>query len=180
MKLLISVFITLLLLILSACGSKNQDTPVPFPALPLPPPEVLDPVPTPSPTPAPTATPLPTPSSTPTPPPLAYDCENHPLTENTYTHSQDNYSVAFRDDCTYTFTDASHISFGIWSPDPNPEHVTLNGQVLSYPMTFTPTGSYICLPANGPQNCFNYGFAGSVLVTVDRYNPTINLIIISN
>lgn len=130
---------------------------------------VVSPTPTPtaspSPTPLPTATPLPSPTPT---PPLSYTVANHPLSGNTYANSDGPYTMVFHTDGSYIFTDAFHIGYGTWIPDPSPSDVdTSVANFVTYPVTVTPSGAYICLPASGPQNCATPAdFAGAVKVTV--------------
>lgn len=133
------------------------------------------PVPTPTPTPGvqPTPTPVPTPAPTPTPVP-AYTCADHPIANQTL--SNVNHSFKFKSDCTYEFTDASHITYGTFVVDPDPTHVVQTTQLIKYPLTMTPNGAYVCLPANGPQTCQNFGFSGNVYVVVDTQNNSATIV----
>lgn len=114
-------------------------------------------------------------SSSPAPSPVIYvtpyTCVNHPLGGTIYTN--DAYTIQFNRDCSYVFTDNTHITYGHWTPDPLPSDVVHTDSSTNYVINLTPSGAYICLPASGPQTCANYGFAGSVVAYVTGINITI-------
>lgn len=162
---------------LASCGTNEGAGVPPLPPSsepapsPTPPSVVIDLPPKPVPTP-----PAPSPSPTPTPA-LTYDCTNHPVTAKAFVHSSGTYNISFASDCTYQFATSAHISYGIWAPEPDPTEIIQTPPQVSYPLVLMPTGAYVCLPANGPQNCTNYAFAGDVFIRVEVQNPAVSLII---
>lgn len=167
-------YLILILLLAVACSKGgNSASPVAAALVPAPTATPSDSA-TPSPTPTPTPTPIAaTPTPTPTPQ-LSYDCTNHPLLNQTLSNSGVGYQLILHSDCTAIFQDSHHISYGTWSPDSDPHDIVTVGSTVEYPITLTPNGSYICLPANGPQNCSNYDFAGPVYVEIDVNANTVN------
>lgn len=162
-----AILFTTLVLSLTACSSGGSHPVLPTPASPSAPPSSIDPI----------VVPPPPPGIVPPPPALTYDCTNHPLSGKAVVNDANAYNIAFRPDCTYTFSDASHMSYGVWSPNPTPGDVTTDTDFTYYPMHFTVTGSYVCLPASGPQTCSNDAFAGDVTVRVRTSNKSVGLLI---
>ncbi len=169
MKTLILLLISLML---TACDQGGSS---PKPATVSTKPPTIVTIPPPTDTPPVVVTPPPDP-----PPPLTYDCTNHPATGKAYINSGNNYNIAFKADCTYSFADSSHITFGTWTPNPDPNAIKIINGVISYPMILTSTGAYQCYPLNGPQNCSNTGFVGNVLIQSSTSIPGTGLSIVPN
>lgn len=135
------------------------------------PPAAVTPTPPPLiPSPTPSPTPVPTPPPAPTPVPLSYDCTNHPLTGRTLYNSNGGFYLQFKADCSSTFTDAHHVSYGQWLPDSDPNHVVHTVTSTNWPMVLHFAGAYICLPPSAPQTCPNDGWYGDVWVSLDNNN----------
>lgn len=120
-----------------------------------------------------TENPIPTPTPVgppPTPTPsLVYTCSNHPLTNTTLRNTSTGVQMTLSSDCSYVFQDAFHIGYGTWTPDSNPNNVTNDGIYAKFPMHLAPSSAYICLPANGPQNCSPSSYAGNVRIQLNAY-----------
>lgn len=162
---LILIFMTL---VLTACGSSGSG-PSTAPGLPV------DTLPVPTPSPTPSQSPAPVPIASPTPVPQ-YTTANYPLAGKTLSNPG-MYSLVLNQDGSYMFSDTSHIQYGNWMPDSNPNDVVLGNNTESWPVTLTPSGAYVCLPANGPQTCQDTGFAGAV--TLDFIGNSSNTLVIN-
>jgi hypothetical protein len=146
-------------------GDSSAPNTPPAPNVPITPPVVTPPV-------APPVTP-----PTPTPPPVAlvYNCTNHPLTNKTTVGID--FSLETKSDCSLKITYDTHITYGYWSPNPNPNTVATNNGKTYYPVTVIQSGQYQCLPLNGPQTCQNAGHAGNLYIVVDLNNVNYNQIL---
>lgn len=119
----------------------------------------------------------PTPSPTPSPTPFVYTCANHPLTGKTI-KTVVNERLWLYSDCTFKVNYVTHYTWGTWSPNPDPKAVKkVTAQVYLYPLTLSPGGAYVCLPADGPQTCSNTGWAGGIKIEYDTKNPNATSII---